>query len=424
MGARASSQRLWALACIALIGLNLRPFLTAPGPLAGPMRGELGLNFQTLSLLTLVPVALMGLCAFAGPALQARLGARGVIVGALAALGFGCFLRLFARDSAMLLATATLCGLGVAAIQAVLPSIIKRHFPDRAAAVSGLYSAMLMTGGALGAAAAPAIAQAAGGGWRLGLAWLAAPAAAAALVCAMALPREARSRAAAPDVGAMLRRPRTWLLMAAFGLMNGGYSSAVAWLSPAYQDKGWNGQASGGLLATMAAGQAVAALALPALADRRQDRRLWLGLTLATQTIGFVGLALWPLAAPVVWVLLTGAGLGGCFALLLGVALDHRSDPLEAGALSAVMQGGGFLLAAIPPWIVAQLRETTGSFAAGWLAHAGCTLVVALLVARLAPAGYARAMEAKPARNAIRTSAGASQAAIGFAPDATASEQG
>ncbi|PQL72253.1 MFS transporter, partial [Acinetobacter baumannii] len=41
-------------------------------------------------------------------------------------------------------------------------------------------------------------------------------------------------------------------------------------------------------------------------------------------------------------------GLGGCFALTLIVALDHFEEPSNAGALSALMQGGGFLLAAIP----------------------------------------------------------------------------
>lgn len=49
------------------------------------------------------------------------------------------------------------------------------------------------------------------------------------------------------------------------------------------------------------------------------------------------------------WSAVLGAGLGGCFALSMIVALDHLPDPAEAGALSALMQSGGFLLAALPP---------------------------------------------------------------------------
>jgi len=110
------------------------------------------------------------------------------------------------------------------------------------------------------------------------------------------------------------------------------------------------------------------------------------------QATGFAALALWPDAAPAAWAMLLGAGLGGCFALSLIVALDHLPDPAQAGALSALMQGGGFLLAALPPWIVAVLRNATGGFVAGWLLHLGCAAVVAALYWRVAPAGYAGAM--------------------------------
>lgn len=74
------------------------------------------------------------------------------------------------------------------------------------------------------------------------------------------------------------------------------------------------------------------------------------------------------------------------------MALDHLPDPAEAGTLSALMQGGGFLLAALPPWIVAILHDLTGGFAAGWILHLCCIAIVTALYWRVAPAGYARAM--------------------------------
>ncbi|MGN6538969.1 MAG: MFS transporter, partial [Mesorhizobium sp.] len=95
---------------------------------------------------------------------------------------------------------------------------------------------------------------------------------------------------------------------------------------------------------------------------------------------------------PLASAMLLGAGLGGCFALSMIVALDHLPDPAEAGALSALMQGGGFLITALPPWIVAALHEATGSFVAGWLLHLGSAIVVAVLYWRVSPASYARAM--------------------------------
>lgn len=387
---KAAACRLLPLTTIALIGLNLRPFLTGVGPLAEAIDGATGLGLQGMALLTLLPMLLMGLGAFAAPRLQRALPPRRLVVLALGMLAAGSFLRLFAAGGWQLLGTAVLCGLGAAIVQAVLPGVIKRDFPRQVAMIMGLYSAMLMVGGALGAKVTPVLADASGS-WRIGLGVLALPAV-AALVFATRLPPSGASHVAPGMTGALLRRPRAWMLMACFGLVNGGYASAVAWLAPFYQDLGLSAAAGGNLLAVLAISQAAAALALPVAARGSQDRRPWLCLTLAMQGAGFAGLALAPQVAPLATAVLLGAGLGGCFALMMIVALDHLPDPSEAGALSALMQGGGFMIAALAPWIVAALHDWTGAFVMGWMLHLACVAVVAGLIANLAPERYARAM--------------------------------
>ena len=394
--ARPAPPRVLLIVAVALIGLNLRPFLTAIGPLTLDIREATGLDYQHMSFLTLVPMALMGLCAFAGPSLQRIVGARASMIGALVVLVIGCALRLVTANGAALIGTAALCGFGVAIVQAVFPGIIKAQFPDRLPVVMGLYSSALMGGGAVGAQLSPLIASATGS-WQIGLGGLAVPAVLAVLLAAWALPRAETHPAQTIHTGSLLRRPRTWLLMVCFGLVNGGYSSAVAWLAPYYQEIGWTTAASGGLLAILAASQAAAALAIPAMAARQKDRRAWIWLTIAMQLIGFAGLILSPQSFAIGWSILLGAGLGGCFALSMVVALDHLDDPTDAGSLSALMQGGGFLIAAIPPWIVAMLHDLTGSFIAGWLMHLCAATLVAILTLRFAPDGYAGTMAIAPA---------------------------
>ncbi len=159
--------------------------------------------------------------------------------------------------------------------------------------------------------------------------------------------------------------------------------------------------ASAGLLASLAISQAAAALVLPVFARQRPDRRPWLWLTLAMQAFGFAGLAFAPGVAPYALAAVLGAGLGGCFALSLIVALDHLPDPAQAGALTALMQGGGFIIAALPAWWVAALHDATGSYVAGWCWHLISVAVVVGLTVRLAPKGYARAMP--PVDNEPRT---------------------
>lgn len=387
-----SSGRMLLLAAVVLIGLNLRPFMTGVGPLAADIGAQTGLGLQGMALLTLVPMLLMGVFAFAGPSLQARIGARQAIVGALAVLGVASFLRLFVSTGWEMVATAVLLGLGAAIVQAVFPGVIKQQFPLHVSVVMGLYSAMLMGGGAIGAQLAPLIANAAGD-WHAGFGWMAVPAVLALLLAAWSLPRGNARQRDGHTAKAFLKRPRTWLLMACFGLVNSGYSTVVAWLAPYYQGFGWSPQSSGSLLAVVSVGQATAALLLPVLAGRSEDRRPWLWLTLAMQAAGFAALALQPEAAPILWAALLGAGLGGCFALSMILALDHLHDPVEAGALSALMQGGGFLIAALAPWVVAVLHDATGSFLAGWVLHLGCVAVVTVLYWRASPASYLAAMD-------------------------------
>lgn len=393
---RSGASRALLLAAVGVVGLNLRPFLTGIGPLAAEIQAATGLGYGSLSLFTLVPMLLMGVCAFAGPWLRRAYGARMAVVGALCILCAAAALRLVMTSGEALIATAAFCGLGVAVVQAVFPGIVKAEFPGRVALVMGLYSAMLMGGGALGAQLSPLVAEHSGS-WHLGLGWIALPAALAALLAAVAIPAGRSGQGGGLSALALLRRPRSWLLMVCFGLVNGGYASVVAWLAPAYQVMGWSGADSGGLLAVMAASQAVAALGIPALAARNPDRRFWIWLALACQVAGFAGLACWPLAAPIGWAIAIDVGLGAGFALFMIVALDHLDNPADAGALSALMQGGGFLISAIPPWVVALLRETGGSFTAGWLMHLACAVLAGLMALRFAPRGYARAMRLAPA---------------------------
>lgn len=390
---QSTSTHLLLLMLVAMVGLNLRPFITGVGPLAEGISVETGLGLQGMALLTLVPMLLMGGFAFAGPSLQVRVGARSATIASLTILALGSLLRLFVTTGWGMVGTAALLGFGAAIIQAVFPGIIKRHFPFNVGIVMGLYSATLMGGGALGAQASPMIANAFGG-WHFGLAWLAIPACITAVLAFLYLPGDAANRGGRNIVTALLKRPRAWLLMVCFGLVNGGYSSIVAWLAPSYQERGWSSAASGSLLAIMALCQAASALIMPALARKSDDRRPWLWLTLAMQVVGFAGIAFWPEIAPFAWAAIVGAGLGGCFALSMIVALDHLSDPAKAGALSALMQGGGFLLAALPPWIVALLHDFTGGFLAGWLLHLASVAVVIALTIRLAPHTYARAIPA------------------------------
>jgi CP family cyanate transporter-like MFS transporter len=116
-----------------LIGLNLRPILASIGPLFPVLQREAGLSATEFSLLTTLPVAMMGLVALSGPWLLARTGAvRGITVG-LSILLFACLFRGFSTSLTGLMCTALAGGASIGMIQALMPALIKKNTRNRPA---------------------------------------------------------------------------------------------------------------------------------------------------------------------------------------------------------------------------------------------------------------------------------------------------
>ncbi|CAG4889783.1 putative transporter YycB [Paraburkholderia gardini] len=403
------------LCAIIVVGVNLRPLLSSISPLMAAIREATGLSFYGASLLTSLPVVAMGIGAFGAGALTRAVGeTRGVALGLLA-IGLACAARWTAETGAMLLFTAALAGMGVAAIQALLPGVIKQRFGTRVPLVMGVFSASMMAGGGLGAGLSPWIAQLAGS-WHAALAVWAFPAL-VALICWLCLNRQrpagptslaspacpssaSRHDLSQPSVS-LVRNRRAWALGLHFGLVNGGYTSLVAWLPAYYLQHGADVATGGSLLAGMTVFQAAAALLLPLAAASFRDRRPWLVAGLSAQLAGIVGLTAWPEAAPLLWVALAGAGLGGTFALTLVTTLDHAGDHRLAARLVAFVQGVGFVVAAAAPMLAGFVRDLTGTFTAAWIMLAVTISAMIALTFAFSPRSYARALTRSVARKAL-----------------------
>ncbi|WP_258167754.1 cyanate transporter [Paraburkholderia sp. BL21I4N1] len=397
---------LW-LGAIVVIGVNLRPLLTSISPLMTTIRAATGLSFYGASLLTSLPVVAMGIGAFGASALTRVLGeTRGVALGLLA-IALACGSRWAAGSGAALLLTAALAGVGVAAVQALLPAVMKQRFHSRVPLAMGVFSASIMGGGGLGARLSPWVSHALGS-WHAGLAVWALPAV-VALVCWLGLNRwrSGGSASQPPNQPStqhpahvpphactahapLWRKRRAWTLGLFFGIVNGGYTSLVAWLPAFYQQRGVSVTDSGALLAGMTVFQAAAALLLPLAAASFRDRRPWLVLGLSAQLTGLLGLIVCPDTAAWLWVGVAGAGLGGTFSLTLVTAMDHSPDHRVAGKLVAFTQGVGFVVAAIAPMLAGMVRGWTGSFGAAWVMLAASVAAMIGLSLLFSPRSYDR----------------------------------
>jgi CP family cyanate transporter-like MFS transporter len=379
------------LLLVLLLALNLRPMLTSIGPLLEPMRQSTGLGYQQAALLTALPVLCMGLVPLLQPWLRRWLSEHGGMLAGLAAIALACLWRLQLDSAWALIASAVLAGLGVAVVQGMMPGLVNRWFPTRLAATMGLYSAALMTGGGLAAVLGPSI-TAYSGHWQVGLGVWAAPALLALLAWVALRPRQATVALAGGGGGHWFGNRRAWLLALYFGLINGGYTSMVAWLPAYHLEHGGTAQGGGELVGLMTIFQVTGALGLPLLLRGLVDRRPGLWLALAIQLGGFLGLLLAPATAMGLWVAMIGLGLGACFSLSLTLTLEHLRTPGEAGSLAAFVQGVGFIITGIVPYITGWLRDVSGDFQASWTLLTCTVLAMLLVTARFAPAGYAQAI--------------------------------
>jgi CP family cyanate transporter-like MFS transporter len=362
---------------VALVALNLRPFLAGPGPVLDRIGQDTGLGPVGLSLITLGPLALIGAGALATPAILRHVAARRVILCGLALIAVGCGLRVL-PSGAMLIATAAICGMGTALLQAVMPAAIRDRFGQRYSAVMSLYSACLLAGGAVGAQAVPLITLR--WDWAVGLAAMGILAA-GAFVFGLAL---RRFDMAPPDLGGtpmgtVLRSRRTWHLIACFGALNASYATVITWIGPQFAARDVPAGQIGFLIAVMSVAQALIALGLPSLMSRPGERRLALSASVAAQIAGFA-LLMTGVASPLVTVIVLGAGLGGTFSLMMVAILDCAKGRDSAVKLSAAVQGGGFILNAGAPLCAALVLQAFGGFASVWLMHIVLLLLAVPLV--------------------------------------------
>ncbi len=377
----------WRLAAVVLVGLNLRPALAAIGPLLDMIQRATGIGDGAASLLTTIPILLMGLGALGARRLQRVTGIAGGVWLGVVLIGLACASRFGAQHAWLLLASAGCAGIGIAMVQALLPGFVKAHFATRIGGAMGVYSTSIMGGAVLASVVAPF--AAARWGWLVALAGWALPAAVAALAWPLASrggDAPASGPTAAPPMQARpARSPRAWRLAMFFGIATGAYTLVLAWLPPYYMRLGWSPTAAGSLLGGVTLAEVVAGLAISATIDRLPDRRPALHAAIASLFVGLLVMLAAPDTLAMPAALLLGAGIGALFPLSLIVTVDHAATPADAASLTGFVQGVGYLVAGLFPFAAGIVRQHLADLTPAWIAMACLCVVLFALAAGFAP---------------------------------------
>lgn len=346
---------------IVLVAVNLRPAITAVGPLVDELRHDTGASAGVLGLLTTLPVVAFASVATWAVRVGGRLGLETAILVATIALGLGIAVRL-PGSLPSLFAGTLLIGAGVGVLNVLLPSLVKRDHERHYASVTAGYSSVLVAFAALGAGLSVPITNLLGD-WRLALAVWALPALAAALFW---VPRASGVRPVAaarhivtPAVRSLRHSRLAWAVTGFFGFQAFGFYAAVAWFPAMVMDHGVSAEAAGWLFAFVQMVGVGATFLAPAVCGWIGAERGAVYITGVALTAGWLGLAVAGSGGLIICAALIGAGLGAGFGLgLLFIGL-HASDSRASAALSGMAQGYGYLIAATAPFLVGTLHDLT-----------------------------------------------------------------
>jgi CP family cyanate transporter-like MFS transporter len=351
----------------------MRACLAAISPMVGEIQHTFGLSTTVSGLITTVPVLFQGLGAPLTPRLTRRFGTERVVLGAVLVLGAGVLLRVLPSVAA-LYAGCVVIGVAIAVLNVSMPGLVKREFPQRAAAMTGVYSTTMLVGATLAAGSSVPLEHALGGGWRASLgAW-----SLLALVAAVAwLPQVLKARqdraagvaagaapavAAAKPIAGIWRLPLAWQISLFMGISSLMVYTLVAWMPTMLADHGMSRDQSGLVFAFSNLVQVAGAFLVPLLAGRLTRQR---GLAVAMAALNAAGVTML-LLAPVsgAWAAAAVLGLaqGGSLGLALAFIVLRTDSVAGAAQLGGMSQAVGYLIAALGPVGGGALHQLTGSW--------------------------------------------------------------
>lgn len=398
------------LAGILLLAANMRAALTVVSPLMGDIRTDLGIGSAGASALIALPLLCFAAVSPLAPKLASRFGVEATLTTAVATLTVAILLRSLPFTAALWIGT-VFVGAAIACINVLLPSLLKRDFPDRIGPLTGLYNAVQSAFAALAATFAVPLAGMPGSGWRLALGFTAAVGLIGVAIMLPQLrvnspaPRQPRTEVvpdgAVPDAASsgtsatapaaamapaatkrhsLLRNATAWQVALFMGLQSSIFYSMVTWWPTIEHDQGISTSLAGLHAGIFQAAGIVGSLVTGALLKRAAEQLITV-LPVVLSVVGLVGMLFFPDAA-LLWTILIGLGAGGNIVAALALFGARTRDHRRAAELSGFGQSFGYLLAAATPPTLGAIHDAVGNWTTP-LAVLSCVAVVALIFAAL-----------------------------------------
>ena len=339
-------------AVIFVLAVNLRPAVTSLGAALPDITVAGGL---VAAVLVALPLWAIGLGGWGTPWLCGRLGRHRTVTVALVGLVVSLTGRVLGGAVPLLIGTALAC-LSIAVLGTMLPLLAKG---------SAAFTLGLGLGSTAGALVTPAAVMSSS--WRVALGLWAVVA-----LLAQQVWQRTPGEFAAPPAGSG-SAPATALTIH-FGLISTVTFLVMGWLPGILRDAGVAPGTAGVCLAlSMAMGLPMMWL-VPGWTRRWRNQTLLVVALATPNVIGVTGLLVAPAAAPWLWAVATGMGMGALAFALTTISVRSKGSSL---ALSAVVQGVGYVIAGFGVLVCGWLHTHTGTWRTPLL------LVLAILLGQI-----------------------------------------
>ncbi|WP_033107619.1 MFS transporter [Microbacterium profundi] len=387
------------VAGVLVAALSLRAPIIAVTPVLPDIVRDLGIGAASAGLLTMAPVIMFAAITPVAALLIRRAGAELALLLSLSGVLFGTFVRALPGYGSML-AGMFIIGAAITIGNVVVPVIIRRDLPpERTAVATAAYSATLNVGSLVTALGTVPLAELMG--WPLALlVWSSVTVVGLALwIVHIVRSKSWRSAERASGeagkresgdtgenitgplpvivdnrVAAIVRRPIVWMLFAAFGMQSAIYYGMSTWLPTMLIDTTGTDAATAGALASLFQGVAiVGALLAPVLLKYlgAVPAGVLMGACFGTMVIGM----LFAPEVAAVWASFGAIAHSSGFVLIFTAMVRVSRSDAEAATMSALVQGGGYVLAALGAPLLGALNEISGGWQVPMLAVIAATAV-------------------------------------------------
>ncbi|ADY55669.1 major facilitator superfamily MFS_1 [Syntrophobotulus glycolicus DSM 8271] len=367
---------------IIFIACNLRTSLTSVGPLINDIRTDLGISNSLAGFLTTLPLLIFAGLSPLSSKIGNKIGEERTIFFGFIVLIIGILLRSFGGITALFAGT-VLIGAGIVTGNVLIPSMIKRKFPQKIGLLTSIFStAMSLMAGIASGVSVP-LAMKLGLGWRNSLLiW--------GLLVVIAIffwiPQLKNGEKPDPaikaatdgsDAKSVWRSPLAWKIALFMGLQSLLFYSLIAWLPDILSSRGLSMETGGWLLSVFQIVAIPTSFIAPIVADRREDQR---GIAVASGLVYFAGMLGFLLSENMASltgsVILMAIGGGACVSLAFTFIGLRSASNKQAAELSGMAQSVGYLLAAAGPLFIGVLSD----YSKEWTSSIVFLLVVILLL--------------------------------------------